>query len=329
MKNATWLLAPLLLATAGLSAQTTHLTVDRTLAGGNAFNGPSGNLYVGETAGGVAVSGVDVDIVAGANVNGDLRARSDSRTTVWGGSFTSPANGYPFGGLTVSQSARVRLNGPVTFGFTTVHDQASFTMDAGRIEGISVYSGHGSINGGLVLSQNSFTILQAEGVGALLELNGGTGAGAVRVAGLGLTRVTGGNYAMQHALNGTIEILGGLPANGARLVALHRPGALGRFTLVGSGFALSNPVAGSYYDPTYLISNPGVSFRLTGTLASGQAIDASYFEEGLTLGQASTQMHFTTSAVPEPASFLLLLLAGPVLLAAVRRRQRRTAVSGG
>jgi len=86
-------------------------------------------------------------------------------------------------------------------------------------------------------------------------------------------------------------------------------------------------MAGSYYDPTYLISNPGVSFRLTGTLANGQAINASYFEEGLTLGQASTQMHFTTSAVPEPASLLLMLLAGPVLLTAVRRQRRRTAAA--
>ncbi len=321
------LLTPLLLASAATSAQTTYLTTDRTLAGGNAFNGSSGNLYVGETAGGVAVSGVDVDIVTGARVNGDLRARSDSRTTVSGGSFTSPVNGYPYGGLTVSQSAQLRLKGAVTFGYTTVHDQARFTMDAGRIEGITVYGGHGVINGGLVASQNSFTILQAEGAGALLELNGGTAGGAVRVAGNGLTRVTGGNYAMQHALNGTIEILGGLPENGARLVALHRPGALGQFTLVGTGFSLSNPVAGSYYDPTYLISNPGVSFRLTGTLADGQAINASYFEEGLSLGQAPTQMHFTTSAVPEPANWLMLLLAGPVLVGAVRRQQRRTATT--
>jgi hypothetical protein len=327
MTHPSLLLLPLLLAAAGVSAQTTHLTTDRTLAGGNAFKGSSGNLYVGETAGGLSVSGVDVDIVAGAQVNGDLRARSDSRTTVWGGTFPSPLNGYLYGGLTVTQSAQVRLNGAVTIGNTTVSDQALFTMDAGRIEGITVYGGHGVINGGLVASQNSFTILQADGAGALLELNGGTGGGAVRVAGNGLTRVTGGNYAMQHALNGTIEILGGLPEQGARLVALHRPGALGQFTLVGTGFALSNPMAGSYYDPTYLISNPGVSFRLTGTLANGQAINASYFEEGLTLGQAATQMHFTTSAVPEPASALLMLLAGPVLLTAVRRQQRRTAAT--
>lgn len=327
MIHPTLLLVPLLLATTAASAQNTYLTTDRTLAGGNAFNGASGTLYVGQAAGGTAVSGVEVDIVAGAHVNGDLRARSDSRTTVWGGSFTSPLNGYPYGGLILSQSAQVRLNGVVTFGHTTVHDQAQFTMDAGRIEGITVYSGHGTVNGGLVASQNSFTLLQADGVGALLELNGGTTGGAVRVAGNGLTRVTGGSYAMQHALNGTIEILGGLPTHGARLVALNRPGALGQFSLVGSNFLLSNPVAGSYYDPTYLISNRGVSFRLTGTLANGQAIDASYFEEGLTLGQASTQMHFSTSAVPEPASLLLMLLAAPVLAIAVRRQKRRTAIA--
>jgi hypothetical protein len=314
------LLAPILLAAASASAQTTYLSSDRTITAGNPFNASSGTLFVGETAGGTAVTGVDVDIVAGASVVGNLVARSDSRTTVWAGSFQSGVNGFPFSGLTLSQSAAVRLNGDVSFGYTTVSDQAHFTMDAGRIEGITVSGGRGTINGGLVASQNSFTIMQAEGIGALLELNGGVGGGAVRVAGNGLTRVTGGNYAIQHALNGMIEISGGLPAQGARLVALNRLGAVGEFTLVGTGFALSNPTAGSYYDPSYLISQPGVSFRLTGTLANGLAIDASYFEEGLLLGQSPTQIDFISSAVPEPASMLLMLLAAPVMFSALRRR---------
>jgi hypothetical protein len=327
MKNSNWLLPPLLLAAASVCAQTTYLSSDHTLAGGNAFTGSSGSLHIGEQAGGVAVSGVEVDIVAGARVVGDLRARSDSRTTVWGGSFSSALNGYPYSGLRLSQSAQLRLNGAVTFGDTWVDDQALFTMDAGRIESLTVSSGHGVINGGLVASAHSFTLLQANGAGALLELKGGSSSGAVRATGGGLTRVTGGSYAMQHALNGTIEIEGGLPAHGARLVALNRPGALGQFTLVGSDFLLSDSVAGSYYDPTYLISNRGVSFKLSGVLANGQAIQASYFEEGLTLGQAPTQLHFITSAVPEPGSLAMMLMAGPLLLAVGRRQRRSTTAS--
>ncbi len=160
---------------------------------------------------------------------------------------------------------------------------------------------------------------------SLLALNGRTSVGAVRAADSGLTRVSGGNYPMQHATNGTIEILGGLPAQGARLAALNRPGAIGQFRLFGSDFLLSNPMAGSYVDPTYLISIPGVFFRLTGTLAHGRQIDARYFEEGLGLVQAATQIHFAPRAVPEPASLLLMLLAAPVLVAAGRRQKKRVA----
>ena len=76
-----------------------------------------------------------------------------------------------------------------------------------------------------------------------------------------------------------------LRTNGAHLVALSRGNSQGHFTLTGNNFALTNATAGSYSDG-YLNAFPGVSFRPAGTLLRGQAIDAQYFEEGLTLGQA-------------------------------------------
>jgi hypothetical protein len=326
-----WFAAPALLTAISLTAaipaqaQAVYLTADRTIAGGNPYNEASGNLFIGQTSGNVLVSGVDVDVVAGASVNGNLFAVSDSRTTVTGGTFTTPVPGFPFAGLSVQNTAQVRLvNG--TFGVAGVGGSGLFTMDGGRTEGIQVAGGTARINDGLIASQNSFTILEAQSATALLEINGGITVGVVRAATGGTARVTGGNYATMHSLpNGIIEVLGGLPANGGRLAALNRSNGVGRFTLVGTGFALTNPTAGTYFDPTYLISSPGIFYTLTGTLANGQAFNASYFEEGLTIGQSPAQITFVSSVTaPEPGT-IALIFSGVLGGFAVRPLRRKAA----
>jgi PEP-CTERM motif len=95
-------------------------------------------------------------------------------------------------------------------------------------------------------------------------------------------------------------------------------GTEGFFKVFGTGLGLSDPFAGSFYDPTYVITGPGVFFTLTGTLLDGQEIRATCFEEGLQLGEAARSITFT-SAVPEPGVWAMML-AGLGMLTGVRRR---------
>lgn len=319
-------LLPFLLAyalAAPAAQATVFVTTDHTVAAGTAWDSSFGsqqNVYVGQASSGSFVSGVDLDIVAGAFLNGDLRAHGDSRTAIYGGSFTHYANGYLVSGLTLSESAQVRLAGStVRFGVATVADSASFRMEDGRVDGIQVTgAATARVTGGLILSQNSFTIAEANGIGARLDLAGGQIGGFVRAAGGGSVAVSGGNYSTLFSYNGLIEVAGGLGADNGRLGT--GAGGLGKFMLYGSDFALSNAQVGSYYDPTYWISGLGVSYVLTGTLANGQTIRASYFEEGLSLGQAPRNIAFAASPVPEPGNVAMLLLGLPLLGWVLRRR---------
>ena len=156
----------------------------------------------------------------------------------------------------------------------------------------------------------------------MLTLNGGLSTGAVRAFG-GTVRLNGGDYATLHALS-TVEV-SSLRTNGAHLVALSRGNSQGHVTLTGNNFALTHATAGRYSDG-YLNAFPGVSFRLTGTLLSGQAIDAQYFEEGLTLGQAPQLIGFAAAPVPEvgtaAAMLLGLALLGLALLGAGARGRK-------
>ena len=301
----------------------TYITTDRTVAGGNPLNsflGSQSSLYIGQASDASFVGGVDVDIVTGAFLNGDLRARGDSRTTIYGGNFTHFANGYPLSGLTLAQTAQVRLAGNVRFAVAVVDDQATLQMDAGQVDGIQVHdTARARVTGGLIQSQNFPSIAEAYGAGARLELSGGQTSGVVRVAGGGAVSVSGGSYNNLLAYNGLIEVAGGLSELGGRLGTGNT--GLGRFMFYGSDFVLSNPVAGAYYDPTYWLSAAGVFYTLTGTLLNGQYISASYFEEGLSLGQAPRNIGFSTSPVPEPAGGAMLAL-GLLLLAFLRARTR-------
>lgn len=300
-----------------------YIHSDHTIAGGNAWNvafGGQQNVHVGRVSGGGLVSGVDLDIVAGAALNGDLYARSDSRTFIYGGSFTHYANGYRTS-LRLRDSAHVQVAYEnASLGMATVDDHASLTLEKGRVDGIQVHdSGTARVSGGVIQSLSSFTIAEAAGVGAHLELTGGRTAGIVRATQGGSVDVSGGNHSTLFAYNGLIEVSGGLGANNGRLGS--GKGGLGQFMLYGSNFELSDARAGSYFDPTYWISGPGVSYVLTGTLLNGQAIRASYFEEGLVLGEAPRNIAFAASPVPEPttASLTLMGLALAAWMAARRR----------
>lgn len=302
-----------------------YIQSDHTVAGGNAWNAAFGsrqNVHVGQASGGALVSGVDLDIVSGAALNGDLYARSDSRTSIYGGSFTHYANGYRTS-LRLRDSAHVQVaHDKASLGIATVDDHSSLMLQSGRLDGIQVHdSGTAWVSGGVIQSLNSFTLVEASGAAAHLELTGGRTNGVVRAAQGGSVDVSGGSYATLFSYNGLIEVSGGLGASNGRLGS--GKGGLGQFLLYGSDFALSDPRAGSYYDPTYWISGPGVSYVLTGTLLNGQTIRASYFEEGLVLGEAPRNISFAASPVPEPATASSMLM-GLALAAwmAVRRRQR-------
>ncbi len=319
MRHLALLIAPCLFSAAIASAQTVYVDSDHTVANGNPLNGNTGTLFVGQTAAGSFVSGVDADVVAPARVVGYLYGVSDSRTTVTGGSFLSPANGGGFSGVYLSQTAQLRVAGSVTLGIAALSDGASLTLDAGWLEGIQLRgNASATVNAGRVDAFSSITALDAWGAGSLLTLNGGLSTGAVRAFG-GTVRLNGGGYATLHALS-NFEV-NSLRPNGAHLVALNRSNGRGHFSLTGSNFVLSNATAGTYSDG-YINSLPGVSFRLTGTMPDGQAIDALYFEEGLQLGQAPGSIDFLPSAVPEASTWAQLLL-GLALLAALGARAGR------
>ncbi|MFG6429212.1 PEP-CTERM sorting domain-containing protein [Roseateles sp. LYH14W] len=311
---------------AGSAAQAAvYVSSDHTVPGGNAWNSAFGsqqNVHVGQASGGGLVSGVDLDIVAGAALNGDLYARSDSRTAIYGGSFTHYANGYRTS-LRLYDSAHVKVAyDKASLGIANVDDHSSLTLENGRVDGIQVHdSGTARVSGGVIQSLSSFTIAEAAGIGAHLELTGGRTNGIVRATQGGSVDVSGGNFSTLFSYNGLIEVSGGLGATNGRLGSSK--GGLGQFVLYGSNFALSNARADSYFDPTYWISGPGVSYVLTGTLLNGQTIRASYFEEGLVLGEAPRNIAFAASPVPEPTTASLMLM-GLALAAwmACKGRQR-------
>jgi hypothetical protein len=318
MRTLSLLVAPCLFSAALACAQTVYVDSDHTLAAGNPLNGNTGTLFIGQTAAGSFVSGVDADVVAPARMVGYLYGVSDSRTTITGGSFFSPANGGGFSGVYLSQTAQLRVAGDVSLGTAALTDGANLVMDTGWLEGIQLRgSASATVNGGRVQSNNGITALDAYGAGTVLTLNGGLSTGAVRAFG-GTVRLNGGDYATLHALS-NFEV-NSLRSNGAHLVALSRSNGQGHFSVSGSNFALSNATAGTYSDG-YINSFPGVSFRLTGTMPDGQAIDALYFEEGLTLGQAPRLIDFATLPVPEASTWAQLLL-GLALLGSAKARIR-------
>jgi hypothetical protein len=297
-------------------AQPAFLTSDRTVANGNPLNSSqTGSVYVGQDSVGGLVPGVDVDVLAGTALPafGTFVARSDSQTTVYGGNLG--------GGIAADGTATVRAFAG-TLGAIRAEGSSRVTMEDGRAFQIQVANnGYVRVNGGLTAHPTIFTLLESQGAGSVLELAGGTTVGVARAGGGGLTRVLGGNYATLHSLSGMIEVSGGLPASGGRLAALNRgANAQGRFTFVGSNFTLTNPIAGSYSDPTYLLSTPGVFYTLRGTLADGTRIDASYFEEALTVNDQPRLLTFVSASAPEPGSLTLLLLAA---LPPVQRFTRR------
>jgi PEP-CTERM motif len=312
---------------AGSAAQAeVHIQSDHTVAGGNAWNvafGSRQNVHVGQASGGVLVGGVELDIVAGAVLNGDLYARSDSRTFIYGGSFTHYANGYRTS-LRLRDSAHVQVaHQQASLGIASVDDHSSLTLESGRLDGIQVHdSGTARVTGGVIQSLNSFTLVEASGAGARVELTGGRTNGIVRAAQGGSVDVSGGSYATLFSYNGLIEVSGGLGASNGRLGS--GKGGLGQFLLYGSNFELSDPRASSYYDPTYWISGPGVSYVLTGTLLNGQSIRASYFEEGLVLGEAPRNIAFVASPVPEPATASLMLLGLALAAWTSSKRKQQT-----
>lgn len=327
MRHLPTLAFSLICALAAPAAQATvYIDSDYTVAGGNAWNrafGSQQNVFVGRAIGGGSVSGVELDIVAGASLNGDLYAYGDSRTAIYGGSFTHYVSGYRTS-LRLHDSAEVRLASATgSFAIATVDEHSRLVMEAGRVDGIQVHdTGTARVTGGVIQSLSSFTITEAAGAGARLELSGGQTTGIVRANQGGSVDVSGGSYSRLFSYNGLIEVSGGLGATNGRLGS--GAGGLGQFMLYGSDFVLSDARADSYYDPTYWVSGPGVSYVLTGTLLNGQAIRASYFEEGLVLGQTPRNIAFAVSPVPEPASALMLLLGLP-LAAWMSRRRRQPA----
>ena len=193
-------------------------------------------------------------------------------------------------------------------------------MDDGWLEGIQLNnSASATVNAGRIQSCNGITVPDATGAGTVLTLNGGLSTGAVRAFG-GTVRLNGGDCATLHALS-TVEI-SSLRSNSAHLVAPSRGSSQGHFTLTGSNFASTQAVAGSNSDG-YLNPFSGVSFRLTGTLQSGQAIDAQYFEEGLSLGQAPQLIGFAAAPVPEVGTAAALLLGLALLGAGACGRKLR------
>lgn len=178
-------------------------------------------------------------------------------------------------------------------------------------------SASATVNAGRIQTYNGITVLDATGARTVLTLNGGFSTGAVRAYG-STVRLNGGDCAMLHAL-GTVEV-NSLRTDGAHLVARGRRNSQDRFTLTGNNFALTDATAGRCSD-SYLNAFPGVSFRLTGTLLSGQAIDAQYFEEGLTLGQAPQLIGFAAAPVPEVGTAAAMLLGLALLGAGARGRK--------
>lgn len=304
------------------AAQITYVNGINTVANGNPLTGtyPNG-LRIGLDNSGNPVAGARADIVAPAVNVGDIGAASDARVNIIGGQYLHFVNGYPFSGVFLQNTALLTLSGNVTLGNVSVYDSANFVMQQGRVESVQLLGAStATINGGLVASQNSFSVMDANTAGSVLTINGGTTTGAVRAALGGMANLTDGEYGMLHALPaGHIVASGGLTTS-ARLVSLNRSNGVGTFGLVGTGFTLSNPYAGIYHDPTYLISGPGVHFTLTGALADGTVLNGSYFEEGLSLGQAAQHISFAT-AVPEPGTWWMWLAAMPLLAGAMRRHR--------
>jgi hypothetical protein len=156
----------------------------------------------------------DVDFVSGASATGAVVGYSDSVTNIHAGSY---------GGVAALDNPRINvaaltINGGVLRGRERTPDRRG-----GNAHGVSVAAGGTvRVNGGFFATPGTFTLLEASEAWRHYNSPGEHHRSDTRFVGR-VTSILGGEYATLHSLpGGTIEVFGGLPASGARLVALNR-----------------------------------------------------------------------------------------------------------
>lgn len=292
--------------------------------GGISANDTSRLNISGGTLDGLSVSGT------AAGAAGAQATVSDGLIQNYRGYVAGVTNGVlaVSGGTIRSNSAQGALVGNAG---SVINISGGLVQSVG---GAAVIASTGSalhLSGGTVsgLASRAFGIV-LDNTGAAADLHGGTINGGLRA-----DRYGTGSPALQATLSGALTLNGG--AFALRDAALDITGgnytayagsnahffALGSNSLnfYGDGLELSGPTAGSVFmDYNY----DGNFYTFThGTLAGGQSAVGLRVFDALSLGGSTVGLggSFTlTSAVPEPAHWVMLLLALPLLAWRAARR---------
>jgi hypothetical protein len=232
--------------------------------------------------------------VLGGDIEGDISAFDSSTVNLAGGTA---------GIVTAFGTSRVNLNGGTAITLDS-NDDSLVNVKAGSVFGLSglgngtFHVTGGTVSGDIFLDGNS-----------LLRVDGGTLLGVTTAANTSVVGIFGGAVEHVDAFDSSAAfILGGRFSNQA--FAAFNDGVV---NVYGNGLTLSNPVAGDLYGFS------GVYYTLTGTLAKGQALTTSYFDEGGTLGDpvAGINLINGVTLAPEPGTLGLLACGVALLVMAV------------
>ncbi len=262
------------------AAAQTFITADRTIAGGNPLSGDvNGFLVIGADAADVAFPNVLADITGGT-IADYVAATSQSIVNISGGLIGKlPEGGTSFTALAIRNGSTINLTGGTINSFVAIGplfgDDGTintFNMSGGTVANI-YNNGGGIVNmtGGSIVSNDGFSQGSLGNYGnGIVNVTGGTmdivgnfgfgGGGTINFGGTAITNSL-------RVFDGVGNVTGGTIGAG---VTVRNMGVV---NFAGSGLNVTSSGAHGFFDEDYFQNFIIADYSITGTLASGTALN--------------------------------------------------------